>query len=394
MFPQGPHENKPLLANPKPADYTPVSHDQGYSPMLRHLAAALLFVAISVPASADNVQLRADHPDRYTVVRGDTLWDIAGRFLKDPWKWPSVWKINQQVRNPHLIYPGDVIALTWVDGQPQLSLLRNETLRDEGDIPPPPATTRAPEGIPTVKLEPRAYPEAIGDAIPTIKPEAILPFLTQPLIVSKNDLDKAGYITIGRDDRVALGTSSEFYARRVKGEEDAMFNVFRKGRTFRDPESGELLGYEARYLGDAVLKRGGDPARLEVVTVKEEILPTDRLIAAPEGKSLPYFEPRAPEKQVKGHILAAHNGLAEFGPNTVVAVSIGSREGMEPGHVLRISRHVGKHRDPVTKNMYTIPDEETGLLMIFRVFDKVSYGLIMNADRPVQLNDVVATPAG
>jgi hypothetical protein len=352
-----------------------------------------LFALIALPAAADNVQLRADHPDRYTVVRGDTLWDISARFLRDPWKWPSVWKINQQIRNPHLIYPGDVIALTWVDGQPQLSLLRKETLRDEGDIPPPPTTTKAPEGIPTVKLEPRAYPEAIDDAIPTIKPEAIQPFLTQPLIVGKRELEGAGYITIGRDDRVALGTNAEFYARRVKGGADTMFNVFRKGRTFRDPESGELLGYEARYLGDAQIVRAGDPARLEVVSVKEEILPTDRLIAAPDTKSLPYFEPRAPEKNVRGQILAAHNGLAEFGPNTVVAVSVGAREGMAPGHVLRIHRHVGKRRDPVTHRNYNIPDEETGLLMIFRVFDKVSYGLIMNADRPVQLNDVVATPA-
>jgi hypothetical protein len=212
-------------------------------------------------------------------------------------------------------------------------------------------------------------------------------------VVGRSELERAGYVTIGLDDRRALGDGSEFYARGLKKNSGIeYYQLFRQGAALKHPDTGETLGYEAQYLGDARMLVAGDPAKLVVTRVKQEILPTDRLLAAPEKAALPYYFPRAPDKNVDGRILAAINGLREFGPTTIVAISLGKREGMEEGHVLRIMRHVGKSKDPVTRRMYRMPDEESGLLMIFRVFDKVSYALIMDANRPIHLHDALRTP--
>jgi hypothetical protein len=327
-----------------------------------------LCLAVAGLALADVVQLKPDHPSRYSVVKGDTLWGIAARFLNDPWYWPKVWKLNEQIKNPHLIYPGDVLVLSRLDdGQPRI-------------------------GLDEVFLSPRARLESRDDAIPTVPPGAVLPFLTQPLVMGKNELDKAGYVTIGMDDHVALGDHDQFYARGLGKKPDEFYQIFRQGAPLKNPDNGDVLGHEVLYLGDARLLSAGDPAKLVVTRVTQEILPTDRLIKAPPRAALPHYFPRAPQKQVSGRILSAVNGMREFGPLTVVAISLGQREGMEEGHVLRIMRHAGRRKDPVTKKLYQLPDEETGLLMVFRVFEKVSYALIMDVNRPIHLHDVVQTP--
>jgi len=379
---------------------------------LLSIGAVLAFFAFAAPACADVVALTSDHPDRYVVQKGDTLWDISKRFLKDPWRWASVWTINEQVKNPHLIYPGDVILLSYVDGKPQLSVMREEKLVPAPAAPAPVEVPQAevepvitpttaieepagetPTGMKVVRLRPKAHIESIASAIPTISPDAIVPFLTEPLAVGRAELARAGYVTIGLDDRRALGDGSQFYARGLKKNTNTeYYQVFRQGAALRHPDTGETLAYEAQYLGDARMLEAGDPAKLVMTRVKQEVLPTDRLLAAPEKAALPYYFPRAPDKNVKGRILAAVNGLREFGPTTIVAISLGKREGMEEGHVLRILRHVGESKDPVTKRMYKMPDEETGLLMVFRVFDKVSYALIMDANRPVHIHDALRTP--
>jgi hypothetical protein len=362
----------------------------------------LVLFAQAAPVCADTVALTPDHPDRYVVQKGDTLWDISKRFLKDPWRWASVWTINEQVKNPHLIYPGDIILLTYVDGKPQLSVAREEPAPAPAEAGAPTVTPttaieepagETPTGMKVVKLRPRAHAESIDAAIPTISPEAIVPFLTEPLVAERSELERAGYVTIGLDDRRALGDGSQFYARGLKKNSNVeYYQVFRQGKRLKHPDTGETLAYEIQYLGDARLLESGDPAKLVVTRVKQEILPTDRLLEAPEKAALPYYFPRAPEKNVNGRILAAVNGLREFGPTTIVVISLGKREGMEEGHVLRILRHVGVSKDPVTKRMYKIPDEETGLLMVFRVFDKVSYALIMDANRPVHVYDALRRP--
>lgn len=366
----------------------------------RYLAGILLLaLAIVGPAAADVVKVKADHPERYTVVKGDTLWDISARFLEDPWRWASVWKINQQIRNPHLIYPGDVIVLTYVDGKPQLSVLReeeytppDETVEEAPEVEEAPDVEVGESTGRTRRLKPKVHVEPLKEAIPTINPAAILPFLSQPLAVSKSELDRAGYVVLGRDDRVALGDRSQFYARGLGRNPEEYYQVFRRGKELRNPRTNEFLAYEAIYLGDAQLLADGDPAKLVVTKVKQEILPTDRLLKAPKDTALPYYMPRAPDKNVRGYIVQALNSVEEFGPMTVVAVSLGEREGMQEGHVLRIKYNAGKRIDPLTRRHYQIPEEESGLLMIFRVFNRVSYALVMSAEQPIRLNDIVETP--
>lgn len=362
--------------------------------------AVLLGLALSAGlVIADTLELRPDHPERYVVKKGDTLWDISSRFLRDPWRWPNIWNKNEQVANPHLIYPGDVIVLRYVDGQPELGLLREDKLSPAApDAPPgtsagviPPEDAR-PELAGTTRMRPGVRAESLESAIPTIKPDAIGPFLTHPIVVGANELKKAGYVTIGLDNRVALGTLSQFYARGLGAAPADRYFVVRPGKALREPDTKEILGYEALYLGEAQLLEAGDPAKLEVTSSRQEIVGRDRLMVAPERAPLPYYYPHAPQRKVKGRILTALNSVEEFGPGTVVSVSLGKREGMEEGHVLRIMRHAGAHRDPVTRRYYNLPDEESGLLLIFRTFEKVSYGLIMNSTRPVHMYDVVQTP--
>jgi nucleoid-associated protein YgaU len=375
-------------------DYT---ENPRMSPKHARLGLILTTVALLIthPVGADTVKLKPDHPERYTVVKGDTLWDIAKRFLQSPWHWPKVWKINQAIKNPHLIYPGDVILLRWVNGKPELSVLRSEK-GVLSELPPEPGA-RAEQPAPviqdgrTVKLTPRVHVESIEAAIPTIPPSAIVPFLSQPLAIGENELDNAGYITIGLDNRIALGDQSEFYARGLKDDTE-YYHIFRPGKAIRHPDSGELLAYEAIYLGDARKLESGDPTKLVVTGVKQEILPTDRLLAAARRPAMPYYYPHPPSAPVDGRVVSALNAVAEIGPYTIVGVSLGKRDGMEEGHVLRVLRHVGEHRDPVTRNDYKLPDEESALLLIFRTYDKISYALVMSATRPVHMHDAVSTP--
>lgn len=383
---------------------------RNHNPLIIALTLFLGIILTPVaPVRADVLELQPDHPDRYVVVPGDTLWDIATRFLKSPWHWPKIWKINEQIANPHLIYPGDVILLRWVDGQPQLTVLRKEQPvqdeepgqvtvvegTDEG-ITVGTETTTPSEPRKTIgnreKLKPRVRSESLAAAIPTIRPEVIAPFLTRALVVTDSMLDRAGYVGIGLDGRRALGDRSVFYARKLKNKDDKYYYIFRKGAVLRAKSSGKVFGYEAHYVGDAQLIRFGKESKMVVSSVVEEILPGDRLLPVEKAPPLPRYQPRAPEKKVKGEIILAKNAVDEFGPLAIVAISVGSKQGLEKGHVLRILRAGGKARDPVNKSFFNIPDEESGILLVFRVFEKVSYGLIMSSDGPMQVGDKVETP--
>jgi hypothetical protein len=287
-----------------------------------------------------------------------------------------------------------------VDGKPELTVLRKETLPSPA-LPSLPAGAKTPEASAaqapatdgrTVKLVPQVHTESLEAAIPTIPPNAILPFLTRPLAVGENELEQAGYVTVGLDDRIALGNGSQFYARGLKDDSPEYYQIFRLGSPIRNPDSGELLAYEAVYLGNAQRLETGDPSKLVVTEVKQEIIPTDRLLAAPKKASLPYYYPHAPKTQVEGKIVSALNAIEEIGPFAVVGISLGTREGIEEGNVLRVLRRAGKARDPVTRERYQLPDETSGLLLVFRTYEKMSYALVMNATQPVHLLDAVTTP--
>ena len=366
------------------------------------LLVACFITAQSQTAQADTLQLQPDHPERYVVIPGDTLWDIASRFLKSPWLWPRIWKINEHIANPHLIYPGDVLMLTYVDGQPQLRLLRNDkigpndtsSMQTPGDTTPTAPTRTLPPPGPggVTRLQPTVRSEPLPYAIPTLSPDIISPFLTQPLAIEKKEVKKTGYITIGLDDRIALANLSEFYARNMEDKNGEYFYIFRLGEPVRNPDNGEILAYEALHLGDALMLEQGDPAKLQVTRVAQEILPKDRLMPADASVALPYYYPHPAPSGVKGRIASAHNAVSEIGPYQAIVLNIGKNKGLEQGHIFRIMRHAGRHKDPVSGSRYSLPDEESGLAMVFKVFDRVSYALVMRATIPIHIGDVVIAP--
>ena len=388
-----------------------------------HTITSVLLLSLVLPASglrAEELKIRDGHPDRYTVVKGDTLWDISAKFLDNPWLWPRIWNVNPQVEskhatakdgtraldNPHLIYPGDVLVFR--DGK---------LMRETGVVEAPPeeivsgTTTGADPGVSvrreeqgerramtsgyvgrTVRLRPKVRKETLETAIPTIPPEAISPFLTKTLVVGRTELRDAGYVTVGREGRLIMGSGSEFYARGLADSKVEEYQVFRQGGPLRDPDNGKLLAYEATYLGEARLVKYGDPAKLVVTSIHREILPTDRLLVAPRKQSLPYFQPKPPKTDVHGWIIAADEAVSEIGPNVVVAISLGRKNGVDEGTVLRIMRHAGKARDPVTTRRYQLPEEQAGLLMVFRSHEDISYALVMQANQAIHLFDAVITP--
>lgn len=350
--------------------------------MLKHIITLLLFACASINVAAQEVQLQPNHPNHHVVVKGDTLWDISAKFLKDPWLWPKVWKMNrEQIKNPHLIYPGDVVVLDLTSGEPQLRLLRE-----------------------TVTLEPGVRIEELEkEAVATIAPNIIEPFLSQPLVIENDELENAPTIVGAQENRVALSQGVRIYIDDIQEEQGRFWNVYRTGKVFIDPVTKETLGTEAIHLGTANITRYGAPATAEIAKANQEIFKGDKLVVAPEQLSRS-FVPRAPDSDIQGQILSIYGSVNEAGRNAIVSINRGANDGMEPGHVLAIYREGSLVKNPAyskskEKNSETptpehikLPNERVGLLMVFRTFDRISYGLIMQASEPVNALDIVQTP--
>ena len=323
---------------------------------------------------AESNGLRPNHPDSYVVVSGDTLWDISARFLTDAWRWPNIWYANPQVENPHLIYPGDTLRLVYIDGQPRIMVER---------------------GKQTFKLSPQARVTLLDKAIPTIPLDAIAPFLTKPEIVSQETLDSAPYIMGNKGEHLATAKRDKIYVRGITNAERGQgYSIVRRGKEYVDPKTDELLGYEATYVGESILKLNGDPASLIVADSNREILSGDLLLPSSDTTYDSHFFPRAPGNQVEGQILSVMDGVSQVGLYNVVVINLGTKDGMESGHVLDIYQlgktvtdHYSGKRDKVK-----LPDERAGVLMVFRTFDRLSYALIMYAERNMHVLDVVRTP--
>ncbi|MEW8138898.1 MAG: LysM peptidoglycan-binding domain-containing protein [Candidatus Thiodiazotropha endolucinida] len=328
-----------------------------------------LLLSFSVLA-AEHVALNPSHPERYTVVKGDTLWDISSMFLRDPWLWPEVWYVNPQIENPHLIYPGDEIVLTYRDGRPVLQLSRKNS------------------------LSPRIRATPLDQAIPTIPIDAIAPFLTRPYVVDENELEKAPYIVHFLDDHIVGGAGISYYARSIMEERPIQYAVVRPEKPYKDPDTGEVLGYEALYVGTSELKRTGDPAKLLLTSSDMEAIIGDRLIKEQEDEPLIDFQPRVPENPIEGRIISVLNGVTQIGQYNVVVLNKGANVGLEAGHVLRILQGGEAIRDIVKGRgeKVTLPLEEAGHLMVFRTFEKVSFALVMDATKPLHVLDWVRTP--
>jgi hypothetical protein len=353
--------------------------------MFRSIITLLSLSCLCLTAQADEITLQKNHPERYVVKKGDTLWGISGTFLKDPWQWPKVWKMNRaEIKNPHLIYPGDVVVLDMSNGSPELKLLRQ-----------------------TVTLEPGVIEEPLKkEAIYTIPPNVIGPFLSQPLLIEQGELENAPRIVGVQDNRLILSPGTRVYINNLEENDKTFWNIYRPGTVLKDPDTNEILGTEAIYLGDAKITKFGKPSSGNIVKAKEEIFTKDRLVVASEGFK-ESFVPHAPETDLRGRILKIYGGVAEAGPETVVSINLGKQNGLEDGHVLAISRHGKVIRDPEYKRDKTkssdtdsklkpdqiqLPDERIGLLMIFRTFDRVSYGLIMQTSDAIYTLDTVHTP--
>lgn len=403
---------------------------------MRKAIISLILMMTPVVQAADTPTLREDAPDRYVVVPGDTLWGISGRFLQDPWRWPSLWRMNQeQLRNPHRIFPGDVLVLDRESGTLRLAdpsdAAAAAAARDRRGLGDAPPDVRGN----VVKLTPRTRVEPLKDkAVPTIAPSVIEPFLSRPLVVGQNELDGAPRIMATEENRVSIGAGSIAYAQGLLNgkERTNVWQVFRRGDPLVDPESNETLGYLAIYLGEARVTKFGDPSTITITRSMQEISVGDRLL--PATKEVPVFSyaPRAPWRPVRGRVVSTYGSLGETGPLGIVALSKGSNDGLEVGHVLAIYRSQSTQRydlrlsplygtqgitgDNSPRTYYTeeltprdaplyqrgqriseedaakLPDERYGLVMVFRTFDRASFGLVMQSTRPVAINDVVTDP--
>ena len=382
----------------------------------------ILLSCVAATPAATTADLAVTAPDRYIVVPGDTLWGIASRFLKDPWRWGELWKMNQeQIRNPHRIYPGDVIVLDKSAQELRVKLLKTDTVRLAPQVRASPLAPNPGPTIPTADIE---------------------PFLSKPLVIAQDQLASAPRIVRPQENRVALGAGDIAYVQGITKDQGAYWHLFRAGSALVDPDTNETLGYEAIFLGEARVNEYGDVSTIEIVKSPLEIYAGDNLLPAPRDVALSDYVPRAPEKKVDARIISAYGSLYEVGNNSIVVINKGARDGLEAGHVLAIYRNLnassyrlresplygrtglvydeknpqanyrneplrtrdsplygrvgpfGYHyqNDKTSLASPPLPDERYGLTMIFRVFDRVSYALVMNANKPVNVLDIATNP--
>lgn len=379
---------------------------------LRKSITTLVFLvsgATWAQAPTSPLAIKPDAPDRYIVVPGDTLWGISQRYTDSPWRWPELWNMNkEQIRNPHLIYPGYVLLLDRERGQltiaqPTIAQPGTGTRESEpgsgepvSGTPSTAATTTDPS---LVKLTPHLRAESLArQGIPSIPANLIEPFLTRPLVIEPDGLDKAPTIVGTQTDRVILSAGNTAYVRGIGSSKEDTWYVYRRGTALIDPDTNQTLGYEAVYLGTAQVTRPGDPATIVLTTAVREVGAGDKLVAASRPQAISYA-PHAPGTKINGRIMSIYGSgrVGEAGPQAIITVNRGRANGIEVGHVLALYNRGGTVRDMskpqgLESSTITLPDERVGLAFVFRVFDRISYALVMHVTRPVSPLDVVQTP--
>ena len=333
-------------------------------------------------AAVDASEIQPNAPMHYTVKKGDTLWGIAAMYLKDPWLWPEVWIINPQVPNPHLIYPGDKLALAYgKDGHPHVML----------------------EQSGAVRLDPRLRSTPLENAIPTIPYSAIAAFLSRPSVMTSDEIKRAPYVLAFRDMHQAAGSSNEVYIRNLTANQNSRFPIMHIAGPLVDPDDGKVVGYEGIYTATALVERGGDPAKAVLIDPARETLRGDRLLSSDSNQPPATFTPHVPTNQVRGRILDVVAGDVLIGTYNVIVINRGKRHGIEPGTVLAIDQAGEEVRDlfrngreignttPFAPKV-RLPEERTGTLLVFKVFERVSYGLVIGSDDIIQVGDIVRSP--
>jgi len=348
--------------------------------------AAALAIALSGPVAAQQatppLELAPGAPDKHVVRRGDTLWDISATFLKAPWRWPEIWQLNrEQIANPHLIYPGDIVYLDHSGASPRLRLAR----------PFGTSAGNSPEDGVT-RLEPLVRVEPLdAGPISTISTEAIALFVNRPLIVDEKGLADSPRIVAAEEGRFYLGQGDRAYVRGIREDSVTEWQVYRPAKPLLDPDTRQALGYEALYLGSARVVRTGDPATVRILKASEEIGEGDRLVPAEPARPV-NSSPRPPEKEVSGKIVSVHRGITQVGKHSVVALNVGSSHGLEIGHVLTVQQTGKLVKDRGVNQLVKLPNEPIGQLLVFRTFDTISYGLIVEASQSISVGDTVVNP--
>jgi hypothetical protein len=339
---------------------------------------------VEAPVADPSMGLQENVPSRYVVVRGDTLWGISSRFLKNPWKWPDLWGINKDVvRNPHWIYPGDVLILDLTGATPRLRL--------EGEADGGMSRWMGYE-LQVSQLKPQMRGEALNALpIPTIPAKILDPFLTRSLVVDPAQIAAAPVIVANTDKRVVVSAGDTAYVTGLDPRKGNKWQVFRQGRVFQDPDTKEILGFEAVYLGDAAVTGFGDVSTIQIVSARQEIAKGDRLAVVPQLQTTPYI-PRAPERSIRGRVIAGSDSTVyELGTYSVVVLNRGRRDGLEVGHVLGLYRSEGSL--PLGDNkLIALPEQRYGVLLVFRTFEKMAFGVVMASRSPVNVRDIVRNP--
>ncbi|GAB4392002.1 MAG: LysM domain-containing protein [Gammaproteobacteria bacterium] len=348
---------------------------------IRSVFAGAILGYLCAICHAQSIALNPEHPQRYTVQSGDTLWKIANTFLQKPWQWRQLLAANQHINNPDRIYPGDVLVLSIQDKQPQLTIQPNGT----------------------IKLKPQVRVSNIDNAIPTIPLNIIKPFLDNSLIVDKNALDDTPYIVAMNDQHLVGTVGNTIFVRNLPESTPQVFSLFRPGEAYRDPQTNTILGYAAIHVGEAQLQQNGDPATLIITKMTEEIENGDRLLPLIEHYENAYFMPQAPITTVEGQIIKVLDGLTHTGSGNIVVINKGSYDKLRVGDVLLILQKGAKVVDTVQQRAWyqkifssrervQLPSRQVGEIMIFRTFERLSLGLIVNASAPIEINDTVINP--
>ncbi len=343
---------------------------------MRIIIGFIFALTFSLSLWADTIKLNPSHPMRYVVVKGDTLWDISAQFLQDPWQWPTVWHHNGQIKNPHLIYPGDVITLCFIEGNPKLCVNSSSTNNQ-------------------AILYPHIRTSDENNAIPMIPVEAIMPFLLSPKVVDKNTLEDSPYIIDFSGEHLIAGADTSIFVRTILEPKFLTYTVYRPGKTYTDPDTDEILGYEAQHIADSTIFKLGDPATLLITHVKSEVRRGDRVMPSSEEHETFNLFPVPPKKTIKGSIISVMGGVHDIGQYAIIVISKGRQDGLKKGHLLSVIQKGKIIPDPFNKNkneLVQLPDQEAGTVLIFRTFKRVSYGLVMMAHRNIHVLDSVQTP--